>query len=244
MARIESVRRGISSPLPLPHYWKRRVKDTGEKATIMIQPHHLRIVVISDRHAVKSDLFERLCAALEGGATAILLREKDLPGAELYRLGRALRRATLEHGAALLVSDRVDLALAVEADGAHLGWQSLPIEAARRAAGDRLWIGFSAHNLTEAERAASEGANYLTYSPIFQTPSKEGLVPTVGLEGLRAAAAVTRLPLVALGGVTPENAASCIEAGAAGVAMIRSVLQSSDPKATVQRFVEAIPTAA
>jgi thiamine-phosphate pyrophosphorylase len=147
---------------------------------------------------VKSDLFERLCAALEGGATAILLREKDLPGEELYRLGRALRRATLENGAALLVSDRVDWRwpwrpMARTSDGNRCRSRRPPRR--RGPFVDRFFRAQSDGGRTRGQRRRQLPDLFAD----FPTPSKEGLVPTVGLEGLRAAAAVTRLPLVALG---------------------------------------------
>ncbi len=205
-----------------------------------MEERHLRLVVITDRHVVRKELLDAAEAALEGGATAIMLREKDLSGDDLYRLGRTLRDLTRLRDAALIVNDRADLALAIEADAVHLGWQSLPPEAVRRAVGGRMWIGVSAHNPAEARRALDAGAEYLTYSPVFQTPSKEGVVPTVGLDGLRQAAEMFAAPLVALGGIAPENAADCLRAGAAGVAVIRAIMAADDPRAAALQFREAM----
>lgn len=196
----------------------------------------LRLVAITDRHAMGDRWRDRIPPALEGGVTALLLREKDLTAAELYPIARDLRALTRQHGAALLVSDRVDVALAAEADGVHLGWTSLPVEAARKAIGRRCWIGFSAHNLGEAKSAVEGGADYVTFSPVFPTPSREGLVPVVGLEGLREAVRSLDVPVVALGGITEENGADCLAAGAAGVAAIRSLLGGPDPRAAARRF--------
>lgn len=202
-----------------------------------LDPDRLRLVAITDRRALGEGWIGAVEAALEGGATALMLREKDLNAAELYPIARDLRALTRRTGAALIVSDRLDVALAVEADGVHLGWTSLPVSAARAAAGGRLWIGFSAHTLDQAREARDAGADYLTYSPVFPTPSKEGLVEVVGLSGLREAAARASIPVVALGGIDETNAAECLRAGAAGVAAIRSLLGSPDPRAAAARFL-------
>jgi len=206
----------------------------------MIDKAHLRLIAVTDRRAMGEGWMETLKNALEGGVTAVWLREKDLDAARLYPLATALRALTRRHEAALIVGDRVDVALAAEADAAHLGWTSLPVEAARRAVGGRCSLGFSAHNLEEARRAVEQGADYLIYGPVFPTPSKEGLVPVVGLEGLREAASALSVPVVALGGITEDNAPACLAAGAAGVAAIRSLLCVEDARSATGRMARQV----
>ena len=177
---------------------------------------------------------ETIAAALRGGVNAVMLREKDLSARELYALALRLRALTRDAGAQLIINDRLDVALAVEADGIHLGWQSLPLKAARTVAGNRLKIGVSTHSFEEARQAERDGADYITFSPIFPTPSKEGLVPVQGLDGLRAVCDGLTIPCIALGGITPENAQSVRAAGASGIAAIRAF--ATDPEEMARRF--------
>lgn len=196
----------------------------------------LRLVAITDRRLVQGDFCEAVRQALRGGATAVMLREKDLSGHDLFGLAEKLRMIATEEKAALIVNDRADVALAAGADAVHLGWTSPPTAAIRRAVGGRCKIGFSAHNLDLARQAELEGADYATFSPIFATPSKAGLVEEVGLNGLSEAAGRLAIPLVALGGITAVNARECIAAGAAGVAAIRAIFGESDIVEAARRF--------
>ncbi|MFW6286652.1 MAG: thiamine phosphate synthase [Candidatus Sumerlaeota bacterium] len=190
----------------------------------------LRLMAITDGSLAtgSDDLLNRVEYVLEGGATAVMLREKGVDTRALYDAACRLRDMTSRHGALLIVNDRLDIAQAAQADGVHLGWRSLPVQQARSIAGSHLLIGASTHSIEEIENA--EGADYVTFSPIFPTPSKEGLVEVVGLGGLREAVErFPELPVVALGGIDAGNAASVIQAGACGVAVIRAVLRADDP---------------
>lgn len=190
--------------------------------------------LITDRR-LAPDLPARLEAALEGappGAVAVHLREKDLGGAALLALARALRPACRAHGARLLVNDRLDVALAAGADGVHLPAAGVPPAEARRLLGPGALLGVSCHSAAEVERARAGGADFATFSPIWDTPSKRAYGAPVGLAAL-AAAARLGLPLVALGGVAPDNAAQALEAGAAGVAVLRAWLVGPRPGAAV-----------
>jgi len=196
--------------------------------------------LVTDRTACP-DLPARLAAALAGappGRVAVHLREKDLPGGALLALGWPLLEVCRRRGARLLVNDRLDVALALGADGVHLPAAGVPPAEARRLLGPAALIGVSCHGAAEVERARQGGASFATFSPVWDTPSKRSYGPPQGLEAL-AAAARLGLPLVALGGVDPENAAQAYGAGASGVAAIRAWLAGPDPAGAVERFLAA-----
>ncbi len=165
----------------------------------------------------------RLCA---GGATLVQLREKRLSPREFYSEAEAALRVAREYGAKLIINDRADLALALGADGLHIGQNDLPPEAARRLLGEEAIIGFSTHSLTQAVAAAQMPLDYLALGPIFGTSTKETPDPVVGLDGLRRVrkAVGDTLPLVAIGGITPANARAVWQAGADSIAVISCLL--------------------
>jgi thiamine-phosphate pyrophosphorylase len=201
-----------------------------------------RLYLVTDRRAAAGrTLVEVVRAALAAvpadarGAVAVQLREKDLEGRALVELARALRDVTAAAGAALFVNDRADVALAVGADGVHLGGRSLaPADVARFA--PHLAVAASTHSRREVETAARAGARFAVFGPIWQTPSKRPYGAPVGPEALREAATVG-LPLLALGGVTHVNASVCAAAGAVGVACIRAVFAADDPGAALVRLL-------
>ncbi len=170
-----------------------------------------------------------VAAAVAGGATMVQLREKDLGARELYDLGLRLR-PLLAGRALFVVNDRLDVALALGADGVQLGAAGLPVAAARRLAGDRLRIGRSVHDAAEAVAAEREGADFLIVGTIFATRSHPGQA-AAGPGLLAAVRAATRLPLLAIGGVEAANLATVMAAGADGVAVISAIVAASDPQA-------------
>jgi thiamine-phosphate pyrophosphorylase len=180
----------------------------------------------------------RALAGLPPGSAAIHLREKDLGGRDLLRLARELLAVCRGAGQLLLVNDRADVALAAGADGVHLPSAGLPPAEARRLLGPRLLVGVSCHSAGEVRRAREGGADFATFGPVFDTPSKRAFGPPTGLPALAAAAAIG-LPLVGLGGVDPGNAAAVRAAGAGGVAAIRAWLQAPDPAAAVRALLAA-----
>ena len=184
-----------------------------------------------------ADVEERgavIAAAVEAGVDAVQLRDRHAAGASLLRTAQTLRAVTRAHGARLLVNDRIDVALAADADGVHLPAASFPIAVARRLLGRDAWIGRSTHAPAEAEAAAAEGADYVVLGPIFATPSKDGFGPPLGIEALRTTRA--SCPVVAIGGITPENAHDVRSAGADGAAVIRGILDASDVRAAVAAY--------
>jgi thiamine-phosphate pyrophosphorylase len=173
-------------------------------------------------------------AALRGGTRAFQLREKDLSPRELYPLALEMRQLTQTYGARLLINDRVDVALAVDADGVHLTTTSLPASIARRVLGPERLIGVSTHTLTEAQAAADEGADFLVFGPVFFTPSKAPYGQPVGLDALRAVRAAVNVPILAIGGVKKANLDQVLAAGADGIAVISAIISADDPMAASQ----------
>ncbi|MCX7011274.1 MAG: thiamine phosphate synthase [Candidatus Sumerlaeota bacterium] len=199
----------------------------------------LRFMLITDRQAARRPIEEVVSAALEAGFTAVQLREKTLPAVELYRLACNLRELTARHDALLIVNDRVDVALAAEADAAQLGWQSLDAPAARKVAQDRLALGVSAHNVVEMRHALRHRADFVLFGPIFRTPSKEGLVEPVGVEMLQAMAIPAPMPVIAVGGIDRTNVGQVVATRAAGVAVIRAVVAADDPFQAARELIAA-----
>ncbi len=184
---------------------------------------------------------EVAAAALAGGATVVQLRGKTLSGAELVRTGRQLRDLTRVHGGLLIVNDRVDVALAVDADGAHVGQDDLLARDARRLLGSDRLLGVSARSVEEAVRAQRDGADYIGFGPVFSTTTKEDAGAPSGLDELRRASRAVAIPVVAIGGITPHNAGLVRAAGAAGVAVISAVVGAPDiaeATRTLRRAIE------
>jgi thiamine-phosphate pyrophosphorylase len=174
---------------------------------------------------------ERLARLLvgAGGARVLQVRVKPAHAIEIARIARMARRVCDDAGAALVVNDRVDVALAVGADGVHLGQRDLPIEAARAIAGYRLAIGVSTHDVDQVALAIARGADYLGFGPIFATRTKRDPDPVQGIAGLRAAVAAARgTPIVAIGGITPRDARAAYAAGAAAICAISAVNDAPD----------------
>ena len=162
---------------------------------------------------------------------------------DAYRIALELRRAAAESHATLLINDRVDLALAVEADGVHLGQSDLPVSHARRMLGPSRLIGLSTHNAEQVREAATSGADYLGFGPIFRPRTKIDHDPVVGVDGLRTVRPLTTLPLFAIGGIQADAVGSVMGAGADGIAMISAIWQARDIAETVRDLLRRIAAA-
>jgi len=195
-----------------------------------------KVYLITDRKQTKVPLPEAVRLALQGGVRAIQLREKDLPVRELLALAQDMRRLTKEYGTKLFINDRVDVAVAVHADGVHLSHQSMPTEAVRKIVGDRMLIGVSTHTIEEAKAAEAGGADFVTFGPVFLTPSKAAFGNPVGLECLKDAKKVVKIPIFGLGGVKSGNVSQVFNSGADGIAMISEIFMADD----IQRAAEDV----
>jgi thiamine-phosphate pyrophosphorylase len=173
-------------------------------------------------------LEEVIRKVISGGADCIQLREKDVSTRELLEMGSVLRRITRENGVPFIVNDRLDIALAVEADGVHLGQDDLPIEAARKIMGPHKIIGISTHDVKEAVAAERAGADYIGLGPVKATQTKLDAEPAIGVEGIREVRRHVSLPIVAIGGIKQGDVADIIRAGATGVAVISAVIGADD----------------
>jgi thiamine-phosphate pyrophosphorylase len=198
------------------------------------------LYLITDRRqCVDATLLEAAEVALKGGVKAIQLREKDMRTRELLRLAYEMRKLTLKHDARLFINDRVDIAIAVEADGVHLGQRSIPPFAVRRTV-STLIIGVSAHNIEEARKARADGADFITFGPVFETPSKAKYGAPVGLDALSAVTAEIDIPIFAIGGVKPENLKDAMDRGAAGVALISGIFAAKNVKAAAMKYLRPL----
>ncbi|NIM06036.1 MAG: thiamine phosphate synthase [Armatimonadetes bacterium] len=179
-------------------------------------------------------------AALEGGAAIIQLRDKEATTRELLKTARNIRELTRQAGALFFVNDRLDVALAAKAEGVHLGEDDMPVAIARGLAGDRLIIGASVSTPKEAVEAERTGADYLGIGSIFPTPSKKDAGPPRGVGIIRQVKAVTKLPVIAIGGINADNAGEVLEAGADGIAVISAISGAEDMTAATANLVRLV----
>ena len=203
------------------------------------QPSSWGLYVVTDRFQTKGRPLEAVIhATLQGGAKAIQLREKNLSSLALYELAQRLLPIVHSRGAALLVNDRIDLALTLPLDGVHLAQTSLPSSEARSLLGTGRLIGVSCHTLEEAIEAQEGNADFIALGPLFLTRSKAAYGPPIGLERLREVRRRLRLPIFGIGGITASNAADVIAAGADGVAAISALMAADDPADAVRGLLQ------
>lgn len=209
-----------------------------ETRKIMFERVDVYPVTCERLSAGKSDL-EVLEGLIQGGAGIVQLREKDRSKKELYPLALEFRKMTARHQILLIINDHVDIALAVEADGVHLGQDDLPLAAARKLGPD-LIIGASTHSLEEALRAQAEGADYINIGPIFPTQTKDGIHHFLGIEAIRTIGSKVEIPFTVMGGITESNIHEVIAQGARRVAMVTALTQAPDIAAAVKSLKERI----
>ena len=215
----------------------------------MVDQLGFSLCLVTDRSLVTGTLEEAVETCLGAGLKAVQLREKDLAARELFSMASALRESTRRHGAKLLVNDRADVALGVGADGVHRAGTSLPVSALRAICSPPIGpplgppgflIGASVHSVAEALAAEAEGADFLLFGPVYDTPSKREYGPPQGLSALERLASAVRLPVFAVGGVTPARVAEVVRAGASGVAVIAAILGAARPADAVKAFLDAL----
>lgn len=204
-------------------------------------PDRLALIVVTDPGSgAGRSVVEVVRAALQGGARAIQLRDKHGDGRSMLQLATALLAETRRSGALLFVNDRVDVALAAGADGAHVGDEDLPVAAVRAIAPPGFLIGKSADTAAAALKAEREGADYVGVGPVYPTPSKADAGPVIGPEGVEVVSRSVGLPVVAIGGIDAGNAPAVAAAGAVGVAVIRAVMDAADPAAAAADLLAAV----
>ena len=182
-------------------------------------------------------LVEVLTSAAEAGASLFQYRNKTASMKDAYVEALALRQVAAKAGVLFIVNDRCDLALAVDADGVHLGQGDLPLDLARKVMGPDKLIGISTHNSDQVREATAGKPDYLGFGPIFKPGSKQDHDPVVGLEGLRAMRRLTSLPIFAIGGIQIDQAREVMRAGANGVAVISAILKAPDISRAVNAFL-------
>jgi thiamine-phosphate pyrophosphorylase len=188
----------------------------------------IRLYPLTDRVLSGLSHAEQVSLLSEAGATVVQLREKILTPLEFYREAEAALRVARDRGTKIIVNDRVDVALALKADGVHLGQDDLPADAARRILGANAIIGLSTHNPEQVRLAATMPVDYVAIGPIFATTTKQESDPPIGLEGLRLARlAIGAIPLVAIGGITYENSHEVLSRGADAIAVIGDIWTSA-----------------
>lgn len=201
-----------------------------------------RLLLITDRHQARRPLPEVIDAACAAGCRWVSVRDKDMVTGQRRAMARELVKIGHAHGATVTLHGDIATAEAARADGVHVVPGTAP-GAVRQILGKERLIGASVHSWEEAERAQEDGADYVTVSPVFETPSKPGHGPAIGLEILGEFCDALRLPVVALGGVTPDTAGACIEAGAAAVAVMGEIMRADDVGAVTGRYLEALEAA-
>jgi thiamine-phosphate pyrophosphorylase len=202
------------------------------------------LYVVTDRPLARERPLEQVVeAALRGGATVIQLREKEASTREFIALGRRLQQLCHARQVPLIINDRLDVALAIEADGVHVGQEDMPVALARRLLGPDKIVGATVSTPQEAHQAEADGADYLGCNAVFYTPTKTDTGTPLGIEGFRHLVQAVSLPVVAIGGIKATNAAELIQAGAAGVAVVSAVMVADDPETATRELCQVIRTA-
>lgn len=197
-----------------------------------------KLMAIADPSAQDEHFLDSIETALGAGARLIQFRAKHLSAKQQWELGREVAALCAAYGAQMLVNDRCDVAIALDADGVHLPSHGLPVYVARRTGPD--WaVGMSCHSIEDVIQAEEDGADYVTLSPIFESASKPGYGPAIGIDGLKAAVLATNIPIYALGGIDPTRVRACLEAGAFGVAVMGGVFGGEIDK-NVSKLLEVL----
>lgn len=202
-----------------------------------VDPSALRLCLVTDRGLSRGrPLDEIVAAAARGGATMVQLREKTLETRDFLEAARALKAFLKPLAIKLLINDRLDIALAIEADGLHVGQSDMPVGEARRWLGPDRIIGLSITDPHQLAGADAAQADYLGVGPIFAQTTKADASPPLGLSGLAACRRLTTKPLMAIGGLTPANSAQALAAGADGLAVVSAIVAADDPETATRSF--------
>jgi len=191
----------------------------------------LSLYLVTDRGLTKNRPLEAIIKeAIEGGVSMVQIREKDCSSLDFYQLALRIKSLLAPYQIPLIINDRVDIALAVDADGLHIGQSDLPYSVARNLLGKDKIIGLSVENLQQAKEANALDVDYIGLSPVFYTDTKNDIAPTLGLEGIKEIAKISKHRMVGIGGINTSNASDIVSSGAEGVAVVSAILSHSDPK--------------
>jgi thiamine-phosphate pyrophosphorylase len=208
------------------------------------KPIDYSLYLVTDRGLARGRaMLTIIRAAVQGGVTCVQLREKTCSTREFIEEALAIREFLRSRGVPLIINDRVDVALAVGADGVHLGQKDMPLAAARAIVTDAMLIGISVESVADAVAAQGGGADYLGVSPIFATPTKTDAAAPLGLAGLQTIRRAVHLPLVGIGGLDRQTAAAVVRCGADGLAVVSAIVAAENPEQAARELVQAIRSA-
>lgn len=203
----------------------------------MIDKEQLKLYLVTDRPlCLGRDLEWVVSEAVKGGVSIVQLREKEASTREFVELATRLKNVLQPAGVPLIINDRIDVALAADADGVHIGQSDMPYGIARRLLGPDKIIGLSVENPEEVEEANALDVDYIAVSPVYGTPTKTDTAPPFGLEGLRRAVQIARHPVVAIGGMNERTAPDVFAAGADGIAVVSAICSAPDPRVAAERL--------
>lgn len=201
----------------------------------------LSLYLVTDPQVAEGNSFlEVIEDAVKGGVTLVQLREKDCSSREFYDKALAIKHLLSSYDVPLIINDRLDIALAVDADGLHIGQEDIPYDVARKILGPDKIIGLSVENKTDALRANKLDIDYIGISPVFSTPTKIDTAPALGLEGSRLINSISKHPSVGIGGIHIQNAASIIASGSDGISVVSAIMMAKDPFRAAQELKQII----
>lgn len=206
-----------------------------------MRPQDLNLYLVTDRPlSLGRDMEWIVTQAVEGGVTMVQLREKDADTREFIELAQRLKAVLAPLGVPLLINDRVDVALAVDADGVHIGQSDMPYEMARRLLGPDKIIGLSVENMDDVRRANELDVDYIGISPVYSTTTKTDTAAPFGLEGLREAVRLSVHPTVAIGGMNARTAADVMACGTDGIAVVSAIVSADSPLEAARNLKEIV----
>lgn len=206
-----------------------------------LKRHHFSLYLVTDRELSKErPLIEIIKAAVKGGVTSVQLREKSCSTRTFIEQGLAIRDYCKQKNIPLIINDRIDVAMAIEADGVHLGQDDMPIERARKIVGGTMLIGLSTHSVEEAVLAEKCGADYIGAGPVYSTVTKQDTSPIIGTKGVFEIRKAVGIPIVGIGGIHENNASEVIKSGADGVAVVSAIIASDNPCRAASDLTTAI----
>jgi len=204
---------------------------------LRLNPDVLRLYLVTDQLSLRGRcLADVVKAAVQGGVSCVQLREKNLGSRDFLTQALLLKKLLAPNRVPLVINDRIDIAMACQADGVHLGQSDLPVSDARRLLPPKVFIGWSVESMAQVLQSARLPVDYLGVSPVFSTPTKTDTKTAWGLEGLAAIRSATRLPLVGIGGIHADNAVDILRAGADGLAVVSALCSAEDPRAAAAQL--------